>query len=163
SGGAFDGLTDLRGTVPQTPVSQNAEADHKIHRVAAPILGAAAASVVAEASGLSSFSSTRASESGQTRAVAETVVAPVVEPVKGPMREPSRQAKPLPNWRHRTGSPGGFRGVAEEPQRQPWRQEPALRPDRPRKNQPIRKWAATGWNPPPLEEATESPRTFRNP
>ncbi len=66
SGGAFDGLTDLRGTVPQTPVSQDAEADHKIHRVAAPILGAAAASVVAEASGLSSFSSTRASESGQS-------------------------------------------------------------------------------------------------
>src|SRR6266576_2305736 len=113
SGGAFDGLTDLRGTVPQTPVSQNAEADHKIHRVAAPILGAAAASVVAEASGLSSFSSTRASESGQTRAVAETVVAPVVEPVKGPQFGAIDQVQPDAHMPPPTGKPSKIPAVAE--------------------------------------------------
>src|SRR5439155_931963 len=113
SGGAFDGLTDLRGTVPQTPVSQNAEADHKIHRVAAPILGAAAASVVAEASGLSSFSSRRASESGQTRAVAETVVAPVVEPVKGPQFGAIDQVQPDAHMPPPTGKPSKIPAVAD--------------------------------------------------
>ena len=113
SGGAFDGLTDLRGTVPQTPVSQNAEADHKIHRVAAPILGAAAASVVAEASGLSSFSGRRASESGQTRAVAETVVAPVVEPVKEPQFGAIDQVQPDANMPPPTGKPSKIPAVAE--------------------------------------------------
>jgi len=93
SGGPF-GSTDLGGTVAQTPVSQNAEADHKIHRVPAPVLGTPAASIVAEAS-LSSFTSRRAAEPDQTRAVAETVVAPVVEPAQEPQFGAIDQGQPV--------------------------------------------------------------------
>ena len=110
---ALDGLTDLRGTVPPTPVSQNAEADHKIHRVAAPVLGASAASVVAEASGLSSFSSRRAAESNQTRAVAETVVAPVVGPAQEPQLGAIDQVQPVAHMPPPTEKPSEIPAVAE--------------------------------------------------
>ncbi len=146
SGGAFDGLTDLRGTVPQTPVSQNAEADHKIHRVAAPILGAAAASVVAEASGLSSFSGRRASESGQTRAVAETVVAPVVEPVKEPQFGAIDQVQPDANMPPPTGKPSKIPAVAEVAA------TPAMEPVAAAMAEPLAQEQAIPQVPPPTEE-----------
>jgi len=151
SGGAFDGLTDLRGTVPQTPVSQNAEADHKIHRVAAPILGAAAASVVAEASGLSSFSSTRASESGQTRAVAETVVAPVVEPVKGPQFGAIDQVQPDAHMPPPTGKPSKIPAVAEVTA------TPAMEPVAAAMAEPLAQEQAIPQVPPPTEEPSALP------
>src|SRR5437773_3451838 len=151
SGGAFDGLTDLRGTVPQTPVSQNAEADHKIHRVAAPILGAAAASVVAEASGLSSFSSTRASESGQTRAVAETVVAPVVEPVKGPQFGAIDQVQPDAHMPPPTGKPSKIPAVAEVAA------TPAMEPVAAAMAEPPAQEQAIPQVPPPTEEPSALP------
>ena len=151
SGGAFDGLTDLRGTVPQTPVSQNAEADHKIHRVAAPILGAAAASVVAEASGLSSFSSTRASESGQTRAVAETVVAPVVEPVKGPQFGAIDQVQPDAHMPPPTGKPSKIPAVAEVAA------TPAMEPVAAAMAEPLPQEQAIPQVPPPTEEPSALP------
>ncbi len=151
SGGAFDGLTDLRGTVPQTPVSQNAEADHKIHRVAAPILGAAAASVVAEASGLSSFSSTRASESGQTRAVAETVVAPVVEPVKGPQFGAIDQVQPDAHMPPPTGKPSKIPAVADVAA------TPAMEPVAAAMAEPPAQEQAIPQVPPPTEEPSALP------
>ena len=151
SGGAFDGLTDLRGTVPQTPVSQNAEADHKIHRVAAPILGAAAASVVAEASGLSSFSSRRASESGQTRAVAETVVAPVVEPVKGPQFGAIDQVQPDAHMPPPTGKPSEIPAVAEVAA------TPAMEPVAAAMAEPHPQEQAIPQVPPPTEEPSALP------
>src|SRR6266480_695989 len=151
SGGAFDGLTDLRGTVPQTPVSQNAEADHKIHRVAAPILGAAAASVVAEASGLSSFSSTRASESGQTRAVAETVVAPVVEPVKGPQFGAIDQVQPDAHMPPPTGKPSKIPAVADVAA------TPAMEPVAAAMAEPLSQEQAIPQVPPPTEEPSALP------
>jgi len=151
SGGAFDGLTDLRGTVPQTPVSQNAEADHKIHRVAAPILGAAAASVVAEASGLSSFSSRRASESGQTRAVAETVVAPVVEPVKGPQFGAIDQVQPDAHMPPPTGKPSKIPAVAEVTA------TPAMEPVAAAMAEPLAQEQAIPQVPPPTEEPSALP------
>src|SRR6266480_686145 len=151
SGGAFDGLTDLRGTVPQTPVSQNAEADHKIHRVAAPILGAAAASVVAEASGLSSFSSTRASESGQTRAVAETVVAPVVEPVKGPQFGAIDQVQPDAHMPPPTGKPSKIPAVADVAA------TPAMEPVAAAMAEPLPQEQAIPQVPPPTEEPSALP------
>ena len=151
SGGAFDGLTDLRGTVPQTPVSQNAEADHKIHRVAAPILGAAAASVVAEASGLSSFSSTRASESGQTRAVAETVVAPVVEPVKGPQFGAIDQVQPDAHMPPPTGKPSKIPAVADVAA------TPAMEPVVAAMAEPLAQEQAIPQVPPPTEEPSALP------
>jgi Flp pilus assembly protein TadD len=109
---AFDGVTDLRGTVPQTPVSQNAEADHKIHRVPAPVLGTRAASIVAEAS-LSSFSSRRAAESDQTRGVAETIVAPVVEPAEEPQFAAIDQVQPVAHMLPPTERPSEIPAVAE--------------------------------------------------
>ena len=151
SGGAFDGLTDLRGTVPQTPVSQNAEADHKIHRVAAPILGAAAASVVAEASGLSSFSSRRASESGQTRAVAETVVAPVVEPVKGPQFGAIDQVQPDAHMPPPTGKPSKIPAVADVAA------TPAMEPVAAAMAEPPAQEQAIPQVPPPTEEPSALP------
>ena len=151
SGGAFDGLTDLRGTVPQTPVSQDAEADHKIHRVAAPILGAAAASVVAEASGLSSFSSTRASESGQTRAVAETVVAPVVEPVKGPQFGAIDQVQPDAHMPPPTGKPSKIPAVADVAA------TPAMEPVAAAMAEPPAQEQAIPQVPPPTEEPSALP------
>jgi len=151
SGGAFDGLTDLRGTVPQTPVSQNAEVDHKIHRVAAPILGAAAASVVAEASGLSSFSSTRASESGQTRAVAETVVAPVVEPVKGPQFGAIDQVQPDAHMPPPTGKPSKIPAVADVAA------TPAMEPVAAAMAEPPAQEQAIPQVPPPTEEPSALP------
>ena len=151
SGGAFDGLTDLRGTVPQTPVSQNAEADHKIHRVAAPILGAAAASVVAEASGLSSFTSRRASESGQTRAVAETVVAPVVEPVKGPQFGAIDQVQPDAHMPPPTGKPSKIPAVADVAA------TPAMEPVAAAMAEPPAQEQAIPQVPPPTEEPSALP------
>ena len=151
SGGAFDGLTDLRGTVPQTPVSQNAEADHKIHRVAAPILGAAAASVVAEASGLSSFTSRRASESGQTRAVAETVVAPVVEPVKGPQFRAIDQVQPDAHMPPPTGKPSKIPAVADVAA------TPAMEPVAAAMAEPPAQEQAIPQVPPPTEEPSALP------
>ena len=109
---AFDGVTDLRGTVPQTPVSQNAEADHKIHRVPAPVLGTRAASIVAEAS-LLSFSSRRAAESDQTRGVAETIVAPVVEPAEEPQLAAIDQVQPVAHMLPPTERPSEIPAVAE--------------------------------------------------
>jgi Flp pilus assembly protein TadD len=109
---AFDGVTDLRATVPQTPVSQSAEADHKIHRVPAPVLGTPAASIVAEAS-LSSFSSRRAAESNQTRALAETVVAPVVGPAEEPQFAAVDQGQPVAHMPPPTEKPSRIPAVAE--------------------------------------------------
>ena len=111
SGGPL-GSTDLGGTVAQTPVSQNAEADHKIHRVPAPVLGAPAASIAAEAS-LSSFTSRRAAEPDQTRAVAETIVTPVVEPAQEPQFAAIDQGQPVAYMPPPTEKPIEIPAVAE--------------------------------------------------
>jgi Flp pilus assembly protein TadD len=151
SRGAFDGLTDLRGTVPLTPVSQNAEADHKIHRVAAPILEAAAASVVAEASGLSSFSSRRAAESDQTPAVAETVVAPVVGLAQEPQLGAIDQVQPVAHMPPPTEKPSEIPAVAEVDA------TPAMEPVAAAITEPLAQEQAIPQVPPPTEEPSALP------
>ncbi len=147
---AFDGVTDLRGTVPQTPVSQNAEADHKKHPVPAPVLGTRAASIVAKAS-LSSFSSRRAAESDQTRAVAETIVAPVVEPAEEPQLGAIDQVQPVAHMPPPTEKPSEIPAVAEVDA------TPAMEPVAATMTEPLAQEQAIRQVPPPTEEPSALP------
>jgi tetratricopeptide (TPR) repeat protein len=149
SGGPF-GSTDLGGTVPQTPVSQNAEADHKIHRVPAPVLGTRAASIVAEAS-LSSFSSRRAAESDQTRGVAETIVAPVVEPAEEPQFAAIDQVQPVAQMLPPTERPSEIPAVAEVAA------TPAMEPVAAAMTEPLAQEQAIPQVPPRTEEPSALP------
>jgi Flp pilus assembly protein TadD len=147
SRGALDGLTDLRGTVSQTPVSQNAEADHKIHRVPAPVL----TPVASATSGLSSFSSRRAAEPDQTHAVAETIVAPVVEPAQEAQFAAIDQGQPVAHMPPPTEDLSGVLAVAEVAA------TPFTEPAAAAMTEPFAQEQAIPQVPPPTEEPSALP------